>query len=769
LRFTTEDAAEFLNTIMGLGLSVEEIAALEDRTEGWAVGLQMAALALRGVALRGTLSLQGQDDKRAFVAAFAGDDRYIGDYLVEEVLQHQPPYIQAFLLQTSILERLCGPLCDAVTGGNDGQVTLDSLERANLFIVPLDNRRHWYRYHQLFADLLRHRLRQSEEAPRAASLHLRASEWYEREGLIVEAVSHALASSNLEYATALIERHAPDVASRGETVLAGSWLKALPEDMIRSSPLLCLLQASYVGSIELEDRWLQDAERAWADKARHTDEPEGPDRVARIRFAGWMTASRVSLSLRRGDSPQEVIAAAHQALDRIPENDLLYNLRARSNTFMALGHAYWRLGDEEAANNAFAEARRIGEAIEHFSISIAATCNQARIAYGHGRLHQAAAICQEALRSTAEPAEQAGRPLPIAGELYIVLGTILLEWNDLEGADGALTKGLRLVELTQARFSRKDGYVALARLKQARGDMAGAFALIERVERLGAEADPEAATLASGFWLSQAEHDLHTLASTARLAIAADSEAAAFRIRFWLSQAEHDPHYLAVAARFAQERQIELDHGERRGVEQLALARLFIAQRRAQPSAQTQPGLQPLRRFLDRQLQVAKEKRQSWWAIEVLILQAMALQALDDTDQALATLQQALTLAEPEGHVRVFVDEGTPMARLLYEAAARGIAPDYIGKLLAAFEAPEYGDRGVPPHTQPLIEPLSERELEVLQLIAEGLSNRQIAQSLFISPNTVRVHTSNIYGKLGVSSRTQAVAKAKGLGILPST
>jgi len=756
LCFRTEEAVEFLNNCMNLDLSGEDVARLEERTEGWIVGLQMAAL-----------SLQGQADKHGFVAALAGDDRYIGDYLVEEVLRHQPPRIKNFLLQTSLLDRLCGSLCDAVAEGKEGegQSILEHLERANLFIVPLDNRRHWYRYHHLFADLLLKRLRQSVGAKGLALLHLRASEWYEREGLIAEAVSHALAAPDLERAAALIEQHAPDVASRGESVLARRWLKALTEDQIRSSPFLCLLRSSYAESIELVEQWLQDAERAWAARSSRMDEREVSDRVAQIRFSGWAASARAFLSLQRGDPPQEVIERSHQALEQIPEDDLLYNLRARSNLFMTLGHAYWSLEDEKAASQAFAEARRIGETIEHYSTSIRAARNQAWIAYDRGRLHQAASICQEVLQSIIEPSEQAGRPLPVAGRLYTLWGSISLERNDLEEASHALAKGVEMVELTRETRARKNGLLALARLKQAQGDAAGAFDLIERAEQLGAGADPEAIAFSGQPWPSQAEYDPRRPASTTQLAADADAEAAALKVRFWLSQAERDPRYLAVAARFAEERQIKLERGERRIAEQFALARLLIAQHRAHG----RPDLRSLLGFLDGQLQIAEEGGRTRRLLEGSILQALALQAQDEADRALSALQRALTLAEPEGFVRVFIDEGTQMAALLYQAAERGVLPEYAGRLLAAFPdaAPTPDDRSHASRPQSqMVEPLSEREREVLQLIAEGLTNRQIAQKLFLSPNTIRVHASNIYAKLGVHNRTQAAAEARKLGIL---
>ena len=766
LCFTTGEAADFLNTCMGLDLSVEDVAALENRTEGWIVGLQMAAL-----------SLQGRADKHNFVAAFAGDDRYVGDYLVEEVLQSQPAHVKVFLLQTSILERLCAPLCDAVrfdvvespvalygtgaTGQESSQVFLDHLEQANVFIIPLDNRRYWYRYHHLFADLLRRRLRQSVPVQELESLHLRASRWYESEGFIAEAVSHALAVPDPKHAAVLLEQHAPDIASRGEGIARG-WLKSLPKDMIRSSPFLCLLYASYLDSVELAEQWLRDAERAWAASSKGKGE-KACGRVAQARFFGWMASARAFLSFRRGDPLQEVVEFSRRALDSIPKDDLLYNLRARSNLFLVLGYTHWHLGDEKAADLAFAEARKVGEAVEHFSVSISAARSQAWIAYRSGRFRQAAAICREVLRSIVEPSEQAGHPLSGAGGLYVILGSILLEWNDLQGASRALDRGLDLIKLTRETL-QQDGYIALARLEQAQGNVTRAFDLVEQVEQLEKKARAEPAVYRRPFGLSQAEQDPR-LAFAARLTTKADSKAAALKIRFLLSQAERDSRYLNTAFHFAKEHQIKLEHEVQWKAEQFALARLLIAQH---------SDLQTLLRFLDRQFKGAEEKEQGWWMIETLILQAMVLQAQGNTEPALSALQRALLLAESEKHVRIFVDEGAPMARLLYQAAACGIAPDYAGKLLAAFAPGAKGDAGIQrpglaARPLALVEPLTRRELEVLHLVAEGLSNREIGQRLVISPGTVKVHVSNIYDKLDVKKRTQAVAKARVLGILSST
>jgi LuxR family maltose regulon positive regulatory protein len=737
LRFTPEEVGIFLNTSVGLDLSVKDVSALEDRTEGWIVGLQMAAL-----------SLQERDpsDRHSFVAAFAGDDRYIVDYLMEEVFQHQPPHIQSFLLQTAILERLCGPLCDAVRFGyakppsssteTDSQSILEYLEQVNLFTVPLDNQRHWYRYHHLFADLLRQRLNLSEGEQVITPLYLRASQWCEHEGFIAEAVSYALGIPNPEYAADLIERHVLDLFYRSETVLVYNWLKALPDELLRARPLLCAVYANSMvirsyseDDMEVAERWLQDAEKALAARSGSDTHDEA---------AGFIATFRAYLARFRGDDPQEVIDLSSQALERLPRDDL----RFRSALAFNLGMAHLALGDQDAATSAFDRARQIGEVSGDLFNALAATCYQARAARQRGRLHEAATICQETLQSVDG---QEGRPIPFIGTVHIALGRVLLEWNDLERASHALTKGLELIKLTAAVDFQTMGCAALAQLKRAQGDVPEALSLLDQAERIWPEA-------------------------TAYIA--------AQRAWIWLTQAEDNPRYLAAAVQWAQERQLELADEGQYNTEQLVLARLLITQHRIQrlnraTLDQVEPDLQPLFQFLDKQFLVAQGQGFIGWMIEVLTLQAMAMQALGNITQAIAFLERALVLAEPGGYVRIFVDNGTSMARLLYEAAERGIAPSYTGKLLAAFGTETQvkkteikdGDASSVPYLSS-IEPLSRRELEVLELVAEGLSNKEIAQTLFISPNTVRIHTSNIYGKLGVTNRIQAVTRAQDLGLL---
>jgi LuxR family maltose regulon positive regulatory protein len=729
LRFTLEEATAFLNAHMGLNLAAGDIVALENRTEGWIVGLQMAALSLQN---RTPL------DQRDFVTTFAGDDRYIVDYLVQEVFQHQPPRVQAFLLQTSVLERLCGSLCDAVTGRDDGQEILDYLERANLFTIPLDNRRYWYRYHRLFTDLLRQRLSQSKDKGHIDTLYRRASTWCQHEGLIAEAVSYVLMASDTEYAATLIEQYVLDLFFHSEISLVHSWIKALPGQVVRSRPLLqaicasttVLLSGYSVNSIELAESWLQEAERTITIQARDAGDSDVPGRRARGQAAGFISNFRAYLSRFRGDAPQVVVDLSQRALDHLPEGEK----RFRSALLTNLGYAYLDLGDEDAADRAFSKAKRIGELNDDLFNAAAATREQALIARKRGRLREAAAICREYLRFIDSRGGERDRLIPYAGVVYITLGDILLEWNDLEEAEHLLTQGLNLVRSIAHFITIADGYIALARLRRAQGDVEKALETLE-----GAE------------WLSPA----------------ALSRITAYRSRLWLAQAEDDPGKLARVTQWASEHQVTLEndryHDPFKHLEQIALYRLLIAQYRTQGYA----DLRPLLDCLDRQLYFAKEKSWNEWTIRLLILRALTLYVRGSVDQAIVSLQQALALGEPEGYVRIFLDEGAPLLKLLHEIAARGPATEYVSQLLAAaFDLREIRPQARPAPSEILIEPLSSRELEVLRLVAAGDTNPQIAQRLFVTVGTVKKHLTHVFGKLGVKNRVQATARARKLGLL---
>ena len=734
LRLTLDESAQFLEETMGLALSTEDVAALTGLTEGWVAGLQMAALSLRG-----------RTDASAFIREFGGGHRYILEYLLEEVLNRQPEVIQTFLMKTSVLDRLSGPLCDAVLGEDapghgNAQAILDEFERANLFIIPLDDERRWYRYHRLFADLLRQRLRQVAGAETIASLYLHAIAWYEQEGLIAEAVTCALAAPDPGYATALVERHVLPFFYRSETVLVSNWLKALPEALLHDRPLLCAVYAGCLvlvtpspGAFEQAEVWLNAAETALA-----AAPPANADEVT-----GFILKFRAYLARFRGAPPAEVVALTQQALERLPEGNSWF----RSALYFNLGVAYWDLDDLAAAYQAWETARAVGEACGDLFNALSAIHALVIGAYLDGRLRDAVTMCQDALHSVVAPAERQGWSLPIAGLLHVSLGIIHLVRNELAAAEQTLTHGLALLALTSSTFTRLEGHFALARLKQAHGDEAGAMETLRQAERLYAMS-------------GSSDDRLPFYQGTAYVA--------AYKARLWLQQAHYNPQRLNDAARWAQECNLKLDT-EHYSLGRFVLARLIVAQHR-QRAEKPLFDLPTLFDFLTRQLCTAQINNTIGWQVEIFIIRSLAYQVQGNLSQALTALQQVLDLAEPEGYVRVFLDEGPPMADLLRLGTQRNVwrsprLATYANRLLNAF--PDFTGRSPTlSASSGLIEPLSERELEVLRLIGEGFSNRQIAEALIVTVGTVKSHVHNIYGKLAVERRTEAIARARDLHLL---
>jgi LuxR family maltose regulon positive regulatory protein len=748
LRFTSAEAAEFLNQVMGLNLSAEDITALEIRTEGWIAGLQLAALALQG-----TISTQGQQDVTHFIKSFTGSHHFILDYLLEEVLEQQPEEIQAFLLRTSILDRLCGRLCDAVasveatsrsTGtallssakplgpSASGQETLEYLQHANLFIIPLDEERRWYRYHHLFSDLLRQRLRQIQPE-QVSTLHLQASEWYEQNGFVDEAIEYALRAEDFERAACLIEELAEIVWGRGEHTKLWSWLKALPAEQLSSRPRLCIFRAWVLfarGQQDAAELSLQAVEQALAsDPTTDTVEalPGDPDRLADLDKAtlqGRVATIRAFIASFRGDG-SEIIKYAHRALEYLPEQDSVW----RSSAAIVLGDAYGFSGDVAAAHQARLEALKASEATGNIYLILIASLKLAVALRQQGRLQRVIEVCQQQSELVTEGGLSQSA---IVGSLFAVWGEALCEKNNLDEAIEYTEKGVEHSKLGSDVGALGWSYLCLVRVLFSGQDLAGAEDAIHKMEKIGRESSVPP-------WVT--------------------NQMAAWQVRIWLAQEK-----LEAASQWMKECGLSLD-GELpflREPEYLALARIFIAQGRLTETTQ----------LLQRLIETAESGERTSRVIEMLALQALAFQAGGDPAQAMIPLEKALTLAEPGGFIRIFVDEGSPMARLLYEARERNILPDYTGRLLAAFSVAQT-DQPAPPKTHApkseLVEPLSERELEVLQLVAEGLTNQEIATRLFLTLNTVKVHTRNIYGKLGVNNRTQAVARARDLGMLPST
>jgi LuxR family maltose regulon positive regulatory protein len=761
LRFTPEEATTLLNQMMGLGLSAKDVADLEARTEGWIVGLQMAAQSIMGRSqgmidsARSLNTDQPTSTTTEFIRSFTGSHRDVVDYLTDEVLLQQPPEVQTFLLQTSILDRLCGPLCDAVCTrgkseiqtpeamGLPAQDKLEYLETANLFIVPLDSERRWFRYHQLFSELLRQRLNR-RHPNLAPTLHLQASEWYDKEGLIDQAVSHALRAGDHEHTANLIQQHVDYAFKRGEFKLVMGWLEALPEELVRSRPLLCVAYAYSLADDNLDqaDRWIEQAQTLLAARPQDADlsviDPDINNMAIR-----HVSVYHASTARSRGESSNKVIERIQIAQGLIPESD-------HSNRgILALQLAIEQLnsGDEQASERNLTEALRLGEISGSQYITLIATYALTIITRRRGQLRETAALCRNTLASTVKPTERSGRRLPLSGLISIMLGNVLVEWNDLSGAEHFLPKGLELAQLESSLVEeiRLVGGLALARLRIAQGDVDGLSGLVD--------------------WITQSDRWSKEQVDTIRTYV-------------WLVRSHREPQYLQSVLRLVGERHLEPVEAKWDWEiwDKLTWARAIITQGRATPIDRDQPELQPVLDFLNAQYQIVETYGWIELMINTRIVQALAYQVQMMEDESLKALERALILALPEGYARIFLDEGLPMARLLYQAVQRGIMPEYAGKLLATFEATttERAGATVGPATtkirepSSIIEPLTPREIEVLQLIARGLSNREIAQKLSISLSTVKRHNANIYGKLIVNNRTQAVIRGRDLGLLQS-
>ena len=715
LRFTPAEAGELLQHA-GSALPDASVAALAARTEGWAAGLQLAALSLRG-----------HDDAAVFVAAFTGSHRYVLDYLAEEVLEQQNQQLRTFLFETSVLDRLSGPLCDAVTGRQGSQALLEQTERAGLFVIPLDEVRGWWRYHHLFADLLRARLHQ-EQPGRAAQLHYNAAAWCQQHGLADEAIGHAAAAGETAWAARIIEQHFNMVHRiRGEAATIDRWLSVLPDEVVRSRPRLLLAQAHVAGDSghpEVMEPLLDAAECAPPDWADEPFEPTaGVAASFLINVPALTTLNRSYLAQLHGDAGATAAFAAQTLAESKPEERAL---SATAHGFLAV--AEWLRGRLTEAERALASS--VTEWCETGELTLIAWgwYELVLIQLAQGRLDAAALTCEQALDSLAT----SGRAPPAAGPSYAVLADIAYQRDELDLALRHATEGIALCRQFVYTLPLASGLATLAMIRQATGDPAGALAAITEA---GQAAPGPAGPL---------------------------NPVPARRARLLLAQGD-----LAAAACFAPENGLgpddEPDYAREPG--HLVLARILLAQDR--------PG-QALA-LLDRLHAAAEAQGRTGSLIETGALRALALAATGDEAGAVTALAGALTLACPQGHIRVFADEGQPMAALLgrlvaaqragsgFQAAA-GVPLGYLARLQRAFAA---GPPAPDPGPSGIIEPLTSRELEVLEMLATGRSNQAIARELVVTLDTVKKHVGHVLGKLGAANRTEAIARARELSLIP--
>jgi LuxR family maltose regulon positive regulatory protein len=751
LRFTPAEAADFLNQVMSLTLSTEDIAALEARTEGWIAGLQLAAL-----------SMQGREDIASFIQAFTGSHRFVLDYLVEEVLQHQPEHIRSFLLQTAILDRFCAALCNAVTEREDGKEMLDVLERSNLFLIPLDDKRQWYRYHHLFADVLQTHLMEAQP-DRIAALHQRASAWYERNALRSDSIRHSLVAKDFERAAGLIELAWP--AAEEGSILPATWLgwvKTLPDELVHAQPVLTVGYAyALLGRGELEaaqarlkdaERWLEPADNMKVRLETPSVEMVVADTEQFKSLPAAIAVGHAYIAQTLGNIP-DTVRYASQALE-FPEADPFRHSQAA----MLLGMTYWASGDLEAANRVFADYTMKLRTAGDIPDAISTTVVLADIRLALGRLHEAIRTIEQLLQFIMDQ----GEPISLdTADLHRGLSELYLEQGHLEAAAQHLQRSKELGEKAELPVWRYRWCTAQARLNETQGDLDGALALLDEAERL---------------YIRTPLPNLLPIST--------------MKARIWVAQGR-----LTKALEWVREQGLSPDDdlGYLREFEHITLTRILIVQYQ---NDRMDGSIHAVMRLLDRLLQAAEDGSRMGSVIEILVLKALAHQAQGNITLALAPLERALTLAEPEGYVRIFLDEGKPMAELLTRIEAKEgtlRVKEYILKLLSAFElhkenyptgsAPVGKNRSsllakqavssqtlIEPEVRPakdmLVEALSERELEVLRLLRTDLNGPEIARELIVSLSTVRTHTQNIFAKLGVNNRRAAVRRAEELDLL---
>jgi LuxR family maltose regulon positive regulatory protein len=702
LRFTPEEVMSFLNDVMGFDLSTEDIKLLESRTEGWIAGLQMAAL-----------SMQGRKDLSSFIKALSGSHRFIMDYLVEEVIDKQSREIQEFLLKTSVLGRMSGPLCDFVTGGSDSQETLAYLDQANLFLIPLDEERCWFRYHHLFSGLLRSYQEQYRPG-RTPELHLKASKWYEDQGLIAEAVEHALAADDLNLVINLVEGNAIAMLDHGHLGTLQGWLDALPSEIPLSRPWLCLARAwiyVYIGQLQMIEPLLQDAENGLVSIE---------DQKEMSHIKGHMAAIRAYHAELKGDF-DEAIAFANQAQKSLPKQDL----RARCFTLMKLSASLRLTGKLEEAEHAFEEAILVSQELGDSLIAIHVRCDLAGLYFMQGRLRDVERICHEALDLARRHFVRSGWWMPITGYVYARLSQLAYERNELEDALQATEKGIELSRPSGLPEYLSDNYVFQAITLQALNEGERALAIVQEAKTL--------AKKISRWYLEVVEP---------------------YEAQIRLAQGDLD-----LANRLVDEK--DFIRKNEYGFEFLT-NKLVQAQVQVKRCEDCPEELDGVRDLLIELLEIAESSGANAFVMKILALLSLTVWRMGEREEALQFYQRAVMLAEPEGYIRPFVNLGHPLGDVVQYAISKRVYPGYSKRLMEALAAgTTLAWRSISSSTEPLMEPLSERELQVLRLLNTDLSTPEIANQLVVAVSTIRSHIKNIYSKLDVHSRMEAVDKAK--------
>jgi LuxR family maltose regulon positive regulatory protein len=710
LYFTTDETSLYLQKCMQINLSHEEIALLESRTEGWITGLQLAAL-----------SMKDRNDLSRFITDFTGDNRYIVDYLMEEVLNRQPEHIQTFLLATSILDPISASLCDAVIGKKNSQQMLDLLEQENLFIFSLDEKRNWFRYHKLFADSLRQRLYQLNR-DQVPEFHKRACDWYDQNGLKYEGIEHALAAQDFERAVYLLEEIAESVWDRGQQVKLVEWFDSLPRGILSSRPLLCVLHARALvmsGQQKKAEKCLLAAEQILKSPSNEVIEilPDGTSYqhvFDREKLQGKISAVWALMSMYKGDVPH-VIQYSQEALSMLPQEDLTW--RGVATTTLGMAHGWAGDGNMKKAEQAFSDAISISLRANNISFYLFAGLALAGIQTYQGRMGEAEDLCRRLLQKAEEYGmSQTGN----VASILSILGGILCEKNDFERGLPYLKKGLELARLSHDLIALQGIRLNMLRVLILKKDLSEAIQMIHQIEK-------DAQKFHLPPWM------IHTVS--------------AYKAQIWLLSGKLDS-----ALQLVKERGLGINNKliSRMEPEYVILARVLIAQNK--------PGEADV--LLQRLIKNAMAGDRIVVAIQMHLVRILSLSALGHQDAAVGELKKALALAEPGGFINIFVFEGQTVEALLEKIQPERKNP-YVRRIMMAFKSSKSSKReGV------LIEPLSERELDVLQLLSTGLSNQEIADRLYISLNTVRTHTKNINSKLNVHSRTQAVAKSKELGII---